>query len=213
MTGSRVKGAGEIMTISGQPKDERMWAARDENTTDLRMNKKTVTSGRGWSGVMSSWRHASEQFNIQLSWEWAQRSREANVNWGKVEGVLCAQLKVGPLPALGMCSCLSRLTWCNFNASAEVRHGCPSHRWISNMTWWKRTLSWNQISNAFKNKCPVKTKRTSLQRGFLPSIVSDRKVVTTQPSQLSWRFWLGWSHHKMLLWPQSFSLADKERSK
>ncbi len=47
MTGSRVKGAGEIMTISGQPKDERMWAAQDENTTDLRMNKKTVTSGRG----------------------------------------------------------------------------------------------------------------------------------------------------------------------
>jgi len=25
------------------------------------------------------------------------------------------------------------------DASAEVRYGCPSHRWISNTRWWKRT--------------------------------------------------------------------------
>jgi len=32
--------------------------------------------------------------------------------------------------------CLARLGAC---ASEEVRYGCPSHRWISNMRWWKRT--------------------------------------------------------------------------
>lgn len=73
-----------------------------------------------------------------------QRSREANANWGKVArgGVLCTRLRGSSLPAIGHAHfCLSRQ---QLDVSAEVKHGCPSHMWISNTRWWKRTM-WSAI--------------------------------------------------------------------